>query len=420
MRTTLAADSPSLLRQLNTTVVLEVIRKTGPISRPQLAREAGLSNPTVAHVVDQLLALGYVLETEASSDEIPRRRGPKAKLLTFHATLGYVLGIDAGADNSVVKLADLSGAVVAQGRAEHPRSARASDVLAAIRSTVADVLERGGVASGALHAISVGTPGVVDPLTGTISLAPQIEGWDGLNLAVELSDLAACRIVVDNECHLALLAEQWRGGAGDAENVLLVQLGVGIGGAVLIDGKLFRGSTGAAGEIAYMQIGGDNEDVPPEGSVGAFEWFAGGRAYRRHGMAAASEPEGQVLLELAHGDPSAIDARIVFAAAAQGDPVAAGITTTLLGRLGRGVATIAATFNPELILVGGGIADAGEAVLGPIRDGVGRFTPHPTTIRLSTLGSDATALGAVRRAMEIADELSFSFITEPMKEVLPA
>lgn len=399
------------MRQLNMTVVLRAIRASGPISRPVLARETGLSKPTVTQVVELLLAKGYVEEEDSGvSSTEPKRRGPRARLLSFRSRLGYLLGIDTGADNTVTLLADLSGEVLASARVIHTQPAQRAEVLAAIRRTVTQVLAETGVKPSDLHGVTIGTPGVVDPASGTISLAPQIEGWDGIDLASELSDITPCPIVVENESHLSLLAEQWLGGTGEAKNVVLVQLGIGIGGAMLVDGEIIRGSTGAAGEIAYLVIGGEDEEPPSKSSVGAFEWFAGGLAYRRHGIRAAKAPEGQLLLELAHGIPEAVTARIVFDAAARGDPAAVAITTKLLGRLGRGLANIATTMNPGLILIGGGIANAGDSVLPPIRAVVERYTPHPPLIALSTLGSDGTALGAVRRAMEISDETTFSFI----------
>lgn len=412
MGTTIAA-SPSLMRQLNLTLVLEAIRDHGPVSRPHLARSTGLSKPTVTHVVELLLEKGYVEETDAALGVTePKRPGPRAKLLSFRANRGYLLCIDVGADNTVAKLADLSGDVLQTARSDHHDQPRRDDVLAAIRHTAARVLRDADVPAEQVHAVTIGTPGVVDPVTKTISLAPQIDGWDGIDLAHELRDLADCPIVVENESHLSLLAEQWRGGAQGVENVVLIQVGIGIGGALLLGGQLYRGSSGAAGEIAYFAVDGD-EQVPPGSSTGSFEWFAGGHAYRRHGAAAARGPQGAPLLERAGGDPDAVTAQIVFAAAAAGDPVSAQIATTLLERLGRGIASIAMTVNPDLVLIGGGITNAGDAVLVPIRRVVESLTPHPPTVAISTLGSDGTVLGAVRRAMEVADHATFSFGAEP-------
>jgi predicted NBD/HSP70 family sugar kinase len=105
-----------------------------------------------------------------------------------------------------------------------------------------------------------------------------------------------------------------------------------------------------------------------------------------------------------------VTAQIVFDAAAAGDAAALDVTTEVLERVGRGVANIASILNPDLILVGGGITNAGDSVLDPIREAVGRFTPYPPAVELSALGSDGSVLGAIRRAIDVADETTFSFI----------
>ncbi len=410
MARTTTVGSPSLMRQLNLASVLSVIRAQGPLPRPEIGRATGLSMPTVKQLVDLLLAKGYVDEGDPPTDDnLPRRPGPRPRFISFRATLGYVLAVDVGADNTVAKLADLSGSIISTARVVHQEPADRHAALDAIRASVDEVLGDSGVQRGDVRAMVIGTPGVVDPRTGQISLAPQIADWDGISLRDELSDIAECPIVVENEAHLSLLAEQWIGAARSYLNVVYVQLGIGIGAAILIDGRLYRGSSGAAGEIAYLVTDAD-VNQPRESAAGPFEWFAGGDAFRRRGATAAIGERGATLLSLAGGDPDAVTAQIVFDAAALGDAAALDVATAILERLGREVANIASILNPDLILLGGGIANAGEPVLGPIREAVARFAPRPPAVQLSDLGGDGTVLGAIRRAIDIADEATFSFI----------
>jgi predicted NBD/HSP70 family sugar kinase len=410
MARTATVGSPGLMRQLNLSSVLTVIRTKGPLPRPELASITGLSMPTVKQIVELLLAQGYVEEVDPpSDDDRPRRPGPRARYLSFRATIGYVLAVDAGAYNTVVKIADLSGSVISTARYVYQALADRHAVLNAIRTSVAEVLRNSGLQRSDVRAMVIGTPGVVDPHTGQISLAPQIADWDGVILRVELADLVDCQIVVENETHLSLLAEQWIGAASHHLNVVYVQLGIGIGAAILIDGRLYRGSSGAAGEIAYLVTDAD-VDQPRESAAGPFEWFAGGDAFRRRGAMAAIGERGGHLLSLAGGDPAAVTARVVFDAAAAGDAAALDVAKTILERLGREVANIASILNPELILLGGGLANAGDGVLVPIQEAVGRFAPRPPAVQLSELGGDGTVLGAIRRAIDIADQATFSFI----------
>jgi predicted NBD/HSP70 family sugar kinase len=309
----------------------------------------------------------------------------------------------------VAAVADLSGRIVATERrrvSEQARSGQAA-LLRELRAVAAAALARAGVERSSLRAAGVGTPGVVDPETGRITLAPQLAGWEGLALGTELERSLGCPVVADNETHLSLIAEQWHGAARDVADALYVQVGVGIGGAILVGGEIHRGAKGAAGEIGYLLT--DEDPEAPEFGSGPFEWAAGGRAYARLGSRAAATPEGALLRELAGGDPGAVDAATVFAAHARGDAAARAIVDLLVGRLARGVATIATVLNPELVILGGGVSNAGAALLEPVERVVRERVPVPPRLVLSELGDESVALGAVRLAMDRADERLFAF-----------
>ena len=406
-RPTAPADSPSLLRRMNSAHVLEVIRERGPISRAQLARETGLSKPTVNEVVERLLDATYVEEAAPADGLRPRRPGPRGRLLRFRADLGHVVGVDIGADTALALVADLSGRILARERRAVSGQARAGQdpLLREVRATARAALRAAGLGADGLRAVGVGTPGVVDPASGRITLAPQLAGWEGLALGPRLQRTFGCPVVVDNETHVSLLAETWRGAAQDVRDAVYVQVGVGIGGAVLVNGELYRGATGAAGEIGYLAGDGDGA---PEHGAGPFEWAAGARAYARLGARAAARPRaGALLRELAGGDPAAVTAQTVFAAAALGDAAAQEVVTELTRRLARGVAGFVTALNPELVIVGGGVANAGSALLEPLEAGVRALVPVPPRIELSRLGDESVALGAVRLAADVADASLF-------------
>src|SRR4051812_11302429 len=249
MATRLPAGSPQLLRRLNSAHVLRAIRAQGPISRAELAKATGLSKPTINEVVEPLVADGTVVESLSDARTRPLRPGRRARLLGFRADGGHVLGIDVGADKLLVLLADLNGDVVASERRRvGPRErASATALLAQVKATATATLRRAGVARGSLQAVGVGTPGVVDPVTGELALAPQLGGWEGLPLARRLARSFPCTVLVENEVHLSVLAERWRGAAQGIDDALFVQVGYGIGAGLLVGGRLYRGARGAAG-----------------------------------------------------------------------------------------------------------------------------------------------------------------------------
>jgi predicted NBD/HSP70 family sugar kinase len=402
--------SPHLLRQLNAAAVLRVIRDGGPVTRPEIARHTGLSKPTVKFVVEALLADGYIRESAPDNDAHPRRPGPRAKVLRFRSDLGHVLGLDIGANKILALVTDLEGRIIASER-RHCLDARDVEaVLAATCQIARRALHRAGVPVDELSAVAVGTPGIVELSSGRITLAPQLPGWENLPLASRLAESLGQPVLADNEVHLALLAERWRGAMQGIDNALFVHIGVGIGCGILIEGQLYRGATGAAGEIGYLPIVDDDEKPP--GGMGPFEHAAGGGAFARLGQRAAAGPVGALLRDLAAGDPGAVSAEIVFAAAARGDVSAQAVVDKLVGRLARGIAAATVLLDPAIIVVGGGVSKAGEALLAPLERAVTDLVPVVPQFAISTLGDTAGALGAVKVALEAADASLFAFATE--------
>ncbi len=393
------SGSPSVLRHLNRNHVLRVVRESGPLSRNELARRTGLSRPTINEVVGELLEEG--IAAERIDDTQPSRPGPRAKLVSFRADTGYVLGIDIGGTKTVVHLADRSGTILATRRATTADADTRAAVLAVIRKCIDQVSDLAQVPLEQIEAVGVGTPGVVDPVSGALSLAPQLPEWEGIVLADELDRRLTGPIHVANEVHLAVLGERWHGAARDVLNAVYLHIGVGIGLGILIDGHLHRGSTGAAGEIGYLPL--VDVDQRDTDAVGALEHLASGAAFARRGQAAARTADGARLKELAGGDVDAVDARTVFAAAEEGDPAAVQITDELIDLLARGAAAVCLVLNPATVILGGGLSQAGTALAAPLERRVRALVPFPPRLQISELGDVAVAHGAVRLALDAVD-----------------
>ena len=405
----LPAGSPGLLRRLNSAVVLHAIRANGPVSRAELARATGLSKPTVNGAVGFLLAQGYVTEGPDEVESHPPRPGRRGRLLRFASSFGHVVGIDIGANKVLVLAADLDGEVLAvERRKTGARERRDPDLLLElVDDAVARALEAAEVPADSLKAVGVGTPGVVDPLSGRVTLAPQLVGWEGIELAARLEPAFACPVLVDNEVRLSLLAERWLGAAQEIDDAFLVQIGVGIGGAVLFGGEVYRGAGGAAGEIGYLPLFDDEE---PSDGLGPFEHAAGGTAFARVARRAVAASGGATaLLELAGGDPDAIDAETVFAATALNDRVATQVLEDLLDRLARGIAAAIVVLDPSTVIVGGGVSRAGGSLLEPLERRIRRLVPVPPRVVLSRLGDEAVALGGVRLTLQEVEQRLFDF-----------
>jgi predicted NBD/HSP70 family sugar kinase len=379
--------------------VLQIVRDRGALSRTDLAKISGLSKPTVKEVVESLLDAGYLMEKAPSETEQAKKPGRRPRLVEFRSDLGHVVGIDIGANKILAAVADLTGQVLAMER--RPTSSTiAENVLSETRNAVALVLRTARITQNSVVAAAVGTPGAVDAVTGAIRLAPQLPGWSEIDLHGALRNDLVCPIFVDNEVRLAVLAERWHGSARASDEALLVHVGYGIGAGILIGGEIYRGSSGAAGEIGSLSI----SDAPPPGAgLGQFEFEAGGMAYARVGKEAAKAPDAAILCDLVAGDRDRIDAAVIFEASRLGCPAASRVLHTLIDRLARGVASAVMLLDPGLVVIGGGVSRAGNALLHPLQESIAALVPNSPPIVLSTLGEEAVALGAIHLALEEAD-----------------
>jgi predicted NBD/HSP70 family sugar kinase len=361
------------------------------------------------------LRAGHVSESTPDANTDAHRPGPKPRLVAFRADLGYVLGLDIGANKLLALVSDLEGHMVASERRRVAGLGDADAVLAAASEAAKAALGSAGIAVGGLVAVAAGTPGVVDVASGRLTLAPQLPGWEGLPLARRLEELLGRPVLVDNEAHLALLAERWLGAIQGAENALYLQVGIGIGAGILIGGQLYRGATGAAGEIGYLPMEAPGPSCPH--GFGQFEHFAGGGAFAALGRRAAMAPGGDVLHDLAGGRPELVDAEVVFAANLRGDAAARRVVEEVVDRLARGVAAAIVLLNPAVVVIGGGVSRAGPPLLDALEGAVRELVPVAPRFVLSALGDEAVALGAVRTALDAAEEDLFSSIGE--REFLP-
>jgi predicted NBD/HSP70 family sugar kinase len=400
---------PVLLRRLNTADVLGEIRSNGPISRASVAKATGLSQLTVNQIANGLLRAGYVIEERGDSRPLRSRRGRRTGFLRFNATTGYVLGIDIAPQAVIVLLADLNGKIVAdeQRRIDRRAQLHPMPLLSLVRIAVRATLGRGGVSRSRVIAVGVGVPGRVDPLSGRISFVPALPGWDGLILRNRLGRSLACPIVVENDMHLAILAERGFGSARADGNAVYLHLGVGVGLGVLVHGELYRGAAGAAGEIAFLHVCDVEES--PEGDFGTFEWAAGSTAFTRLGRRAAASSPGGLISALARGDLHRIDAQIVVEAARQGDADANAILENLAKRLARGVSAVQCMLDPGTIILGGEVSHAGPLLLERLKAQILTMTRPPVgKIVVSSLGEQVVALGAVQVALRQVEQRLFA------------
>jgi predicted NBD/HSP70 family sugar kinase len=376
----LSGGDPSLLRRINSSVVLRALRGSGePVARSltDLVRETGLSRPTVEGVVEGLAGAGLVSEAAAGGGS-DARRGRPARRYRFRAEAGHLLGMEIGAHRVSAVMADLAGRRVGVLAREVAEDAGADERLERVRGLVSELLRHCDVPRESLRAVGVGSPGIVEA-GGTVRLGTALPGWTGLPLGERLRRSFRCPVLVENDANAAAVAEHWRGAAVDSKDVVFVLAGLSPGAGSLIGGRLHRGFGGAAGEIGALHLLG--RGVTPE-----------------HLLSTTGEPLHPL-------DESAV-AR-VFALARTGDAGAELAVDRFVQRLVHDVAALVLALDPELVVIGGW-ASGLDGLLEPLRGELARYCLRPPQVVLSALGEAAVATGALRLALDRAEEELFA------------
>jgi len=391
------------MRAINAAKVIAELRGQGAMSRASLVRATGLSKPTITNVVAHLETEGFLeaVTPLAVVGRTPAAAAARATHYRYRASRGSVLGIDLGADKILLVLADLDGSILGQHRLS-TRDIRPLDpesIFTAIDAAASRLVSSASAEAQDLLAVVVGTPGVVSP-DGVVTLAPQLPGWEGLDLRDRLEGMFDCPVEIEREVALSLQAERAAGVASGVDDALFVQLGIGVAAGILVDGRIYRGADGGAGEIGMMPL-------PPgvlssaTGQLGPFESEAGGIAFERRGRELAASASGRRLLELAGGRPQNIDAALVFAAVRQGDAAAAALVDDIVGYMAWGIGVLACALNPHTVIVGGGLSRSADLFLPRLRERVNAVAPFAPRWLVSELGDEAVVLGAVHHATDL-------------------
>jgi glucokinase len=254
-------------------------------------------------------------------------------------------------------------------------------------------------------AVGAGVAGLVEFATGVVRYGPNVP-FRELPLRDRLHELTGLPCLVDNDANAAGWAENRLGAGRGARDMLLVAVGTGIGGSIVSGGRLFRGAHGFAAEIGHVIVDPDGP-VCGCGNRGCWEQVASGRAIGRLGREAAAGAPDSVLARLAGGDPSSITGAMVTAAGLRDDPVACGVLAEAGRRLGLGIAGLVNVVDPDVVVVGGGVMEAGDLVLEPARTAFGEAVEgraHRPDVPLvaAELGNDAKGIGAALLALEAA------------------
>jgi predicted NBD/HSP70 family sugar kinase len=373
----------SFLRSLNEAAVLRALRETGTPTLAEVARAARLSRATTEVIMDSLLRHGWVVEAEAVA---AGQRGRPARRYAFRAAAAHVAGIAVGGSGVTAMVADLDGAVAGRAVEHLSPELPAAERLAAVQRVLERAASAAAVPLSRLAAVGVGTTGVIDN-DGRVLKSVALADWSGVDLQAEVASRLPVPVLVENDMRLAVLAEHWRGAACEHDNVLYLHTGRRIGLGLLFGGVPYRGSHAAAGEL-----GGH-----PNSRWAAFQHVMDYAMAADPGELRAPSQAALFAMERADGGDAA--AAAAFEAFARG--------------LAEGLVSLVTPLDPDLVVIGGSLAQTGERLTEPIRALLGEVCLYPPDVRVSELGGDAVGLGAVRLALDHAEPVLFASLSSP-------
>ena len=369
--------SQTSLHRANLERVVRAVRMAGSLTQAEIARATGLSAATVSNIVRELKDGGTVDVTPTSAG------GRRARSVSLSGDAGIVIGVDFGHTHLRVAVGNLAHQVLAEEAEPLDVDASAAEGFDRAEQLVKRLILATGIGPDKVIGVGLGVPGPIDVSSGTLGSTSILPGWSGINPAEELSGRLGVPVHVDNDANLGALGELVCGSGRGVKDLAYIKVASGVGAGLVIDGRVYRGPGGTAGEIGHITLD-ESGPVCRCGNRGCLETFTAARYVLP-------------LLRPGHG-PDLTMERVVQLAR-EGDPGCRRVIADVGRHIGSGIANLCNLLNPSRVVLGGDLAEAGELVLAPIRDSVSRYAIPSAARQLSlaqgALGGRAEVLGAL-------------------------
>lgn len=373
------------MREINRSAILEIIRRESPIARSTIAQRLDVSLPTVMRIVDTLMEEGFIRQ-HGSKEWSGGRKRP---LLEFNPQGRLILGVDMGGTKMYGALSDLGGNILDEVNVGSHGS-NAEESFSRLATLIDTLLSSPKLAGRQVDGIGVGAPGITLHKEGVVTWASTLH-WKNFPLKQRLSERYPLPITVDNDVNLAAMGELWFGAGQNTQNMVMVAIGTGIGAGIIIDGALYRGSNEASGEIGNMLPGceflGKNYQA-----FGALESVASGTGIAERARMILKRKRSEEELE-------ELTAEDVFEAAKQRQSWAWRVIDETVDYLAIAIANLAVAFDPEVIILGGGVSRSAEMLVQPILYRMEGTIPTLPKLVVSSLGLRAGVMGAITNVL---------------------
>ena len=371
-----------LIRAMNRSIILNIIKTHGPIARVEVARQTGLSPATVTGITADLIRENLVFEKDMGDSSGGRR----PILLALNPSGGYLIGIKLTETQAIGALTDLEATVIVK-KTDNLHGRDPEVIVKQLSLLVSELLHMAGLPKKKLLGVGVGLAGIVDSEQGLLRQSPFF-GWRDLPLGDMLQTNIHVSVYVDNDVNTLTLAEMWFGGGQGIDSFLSVTVGRGVGLGIVVNGQFYRGARGGAGELGHTVI--DPEGPTCEcGKHGCLEAYVSDPGLMR--MATEAVNRGEISRPISNMSE-------LLTKAQEGDPGACAVFAHAGDILGQGIANLLNIFNPQKIIISGEGTRAGDLLFSPMRESISRNVmpglAGDTSIQIDAWGDDAWARGA--------------------------
>ncbi len=377
----------------NASKVFAHIFRNGKITQREISTTTGLSFTTVTSVVSRLEKIGVVKRTLESSTN----GGRPAALYGCNPGYRHVIGVEARKDKLFVVVSDLEGTVLSRTTLPFDKKIGKDGFLTVLVDAVDEQIKKFKGKQSTFLGVGVGVAGLVNPNDGSVTMLSHLANWGTIQLKDVMEKRFRLKISVHNLAAAAALGELRYGSGKGKGNFLLLNVTDGVGGGIVLNSRLYTGISGTAGEFGHISVD-DHGPVCTCGNIGCLETLTSVPALVQNARRALSQGITSAIKDIAGGDPDAVTFQVLLDAARLEDKLAYNLFTDVGRYLGEGIVSLVNLLNPEMIIIGGDLVQAGDLILNPVNDVLKRqaleVPRRSVEVVFSQLGDSASALGS--------------------------
>lgn len=404
----LQKGSVQLIKKINSNIIIDCIKqyKNG-ISRTQISRELHISKPTVSKIVNELIQKNIIINLGKGITDI----GRKPNLIAFNKDYGFIISLDLGLCLHKIAVSNLNGEII-EKRRFRTLDLKKEERLEKIISEIIIIRDKFYQKKDTLVLISIGIPGIVDIEKGTVSYAPNIfPTWDNYPLRKKLEEaLGTTKILIENDVNLSAFGEFVYYYKKKPANLLFITWSSGVGGGIILNKSIYRGTTGAAGELGYSIIRkkGFEYKITDIGYPGYLESIASTGIMISKAQKYANDKKDSKLYSSVNGKIEDISLELIFKLARENDEFCSTMLNEALQGLIAGIVNGIVFLDPKIVIIGGDVSDVifnNEFYINEITSCIKNYVPFVPLIHFSHLGSDAGIMGGIAYCLELLNDI---------------